>query len=206
MADIAAQWRERYQRDATVDPVELTLPSGLTVRARRLNLHTLFTLGQIPDPLTPLVREWFAIPEKIADPQKRTEATRDSILRNLRDYYQIRNRVWRACVVEPQFWETVEEALEHPDWLPLAMVEDADLQYVFDWANGVGGGRGESLAAFRARYAGATGDDGPGEGVAMGVRPGLPTVRDRSRGGAGDRSADGPAAVAVGAADGEDLA
>jgi len=44
--------------------------------------------------------------------------------------------VWRTCVVEPVFVPD-EEWVEGSDKLPMKWVDPSDMQYLFDWAQGV---------------------------------------------------------------------
>lgn len=184
MSEIADLWRTRMKKNAVGGPIRLELPSGMPVMARRVDLHALFGLGEIPDTLTPIVTDWFAT--KAPTKEAITEALVQKINEHLADYYRVLNYVWRACIVEPQFWETVEEAIAHPDWLPMSEVNKDDRQFFFDWCQGID----ETFQQFFFRIAGRPQQPGPSEGEAVELLPGregdehgLPApVRDRPEG------------------------
>lgn len=199
-SDIVKAWEARFAADAQTPPVEIVLPSGLPVLARRLDFRTMLTLKMFPDALTPLVMEWIVgIPSRGGEDAPKQQV--ESIVRHIEEYRQVRERIWHACVVEPRFWTTQEDAEAHPDWLPFWKVGADDVAFVVDWANGVT----DDLRTWLFRRVGGHLGDGPGEAGAVGDAPGLQGVRDRPAGLLRDRPAEGTDAGPAGQADGPDV-
>lgn len=197
---ITQAWKARFAADAEIEPVEIVLPSGLPVLARRLDFRTMLTLKMFPDALTPLVMDWIVgIPERAGADAPKQQA--DSIVRHMDEYRQVRDRIWHACVVEPRFWTTQEESEAHDDWLPFWKVSADDRQFVMDWANGVT----DDLKVWLFRRFGGRVGDGPGETGVVGDTPGLSNVRDRPGDDVRDRPAAGADPGPAGEARGQDV-
>lgn len=184
---IAQAWKDRFAAEADAEVAEIELPSKLKVKAKQLRFLDMLALGLFPDALTPLVLEWVVgIPQRAGADDAPKQMT-ESVLRHFEEYVEVRNRVWHACVVDPRFWSTVEEAIEHPDWLPFGKVSAEDRQFVMDWANGVA----DDLKEWLFRRQRGTAGDGPGEAGTVGERAGLPDLRSGPGDDAGDRPTEG---------------
>ena len=160
--DLTQEWVARRTKPLpSGDVTELVLPSGDAVKARRLPLAALLQMGQIPNRLMPVVLEWAQAFQAAGDDfEAGAHAISAKIQADLQSFVQILGHVWRACVVEPRFVED-DRYLGEPGTLPMMWVGLDDLQYLFDWAQGVD----ESVVAwFRRRQGAGLAPVAPGEG------------------------------------------
>lgn len=167
-SDFAKQWRDKFRErvEANAETVEVTLPSGLTCRVRKITVRDIYAFGGIiPDVLTPLVLEWFALPNRVAQAGADIdEEARAFIARHAAEYHAVQQLVCRFCLVEPRVWLTPEEAVADPAAVPIDALDELDVRYLFAVIHGAGA-IAESL--FRGRE-GAVGD-GPGEARGVGA-------------------------------------
>lgn len=167
--------------------VELDLPSGLTVTARRLPVSALFELGQIPNALLPIVSDWFDQFQQFPDD---VDARADALTQYANspereaDTRKILRMVWLKGVIDPVFVEaeqhgqTVLVLQDEPD---LPVVHESDLIFYFEWAQGVTESARDwflsrSAPGVSALPASEEGRDEPGAvpGAAAGPVAGLP--------------------------------
>lgn len=136
----ARQRKNLAARQFQAATVEITLPSLLTIEARRMTLASMFELDQIPNALLPTIREWFQAFQRFDDPDERAAAIGAHVVDHHDDYLAVARFVWLACVVDPVFVETDRDGrpvvvlADHPD---LPEVAELDLIYFFEWAQGV---------------------------------------------------------------------
>lgn len=114
MADLRA-WR--LSREA-----ELELPSGLTVRVRRVSLQDLAAGGMIPAPLVDVV-------QRLIDDTRSGQMIQPNV-KQLAELGPILNVVARAAVIEPALADTPDD--EHLGLSELTIEDKAD---IFRWAN-----------------------------------------------------------------------
>lgn len=125
------EWRERRSQGE-----EATLPSGLAVRLRKVNVMDLAEQGKIPQTLQAQVDEVLA------------GGMGQMSLEKVRKYGDVVNVVCRAAIVAPEGLEVEELPFE-------------DRLAVFTWANQVAG----KLQSFRGEPNGAVGAAQPGPGL-----------------------------------------
>lgn len=133
----------------------LPLPSGLVVRAKRVELQTFIRQGNIPNPLMEVVSEALEKGKK-ADIPKMVGVEEGNIdLNMVNDMYDMVNAVVVASVTEPKFnpipslgdveaWneshpeETVSnpEELRDDDLLYVDEMDDLDRMFIFQWTSG----------------------------------------------------------------------
>jgi hypothetical protein len=165
------QWadRKRHQllmKQAASTTVEVLLPSSLSVSAKRMSLSAMLEFQEIPNALLPIVSGWIsAFRSNFDDVEARDEAIADIITAKRADYLAVARFVWCKCVDEPSFVEgfetdpsTNEQILDDAgapipcvklaEFPELESVDELDLLYLFDWAQGVNQTVG---AWFRAR-------------------------------------------------------
>lgn len=166
---LTEQWSTylRQQKQTTADPIEVTLPSGMKVRARRPNLLLLLRTGRIPDIIAPRVEQLVKIAQDGGEDAVRVDLNREkqetpaafnTMWRNLIEV------VWCEAVAEPRFTRDPER---DPDALPVFGVSDADAEYLFMFAQGVD----ETVATFldrRNRALASVGNRPAGEPVRIG--------------------------------------
>lgn len=142
----------------------LALPSGLTVRAKRVELQTFILQGNVPNPLMEIVSE--ALEKGNQTDLKRMvgDAEGKVDIEAVREMYGMVDSVVMACVIEPKVhplptrddlsvWNE-----EHPDEIYLDPddlrsddrvyideVEDEDKMFLFQWSSG----GTEDVARFR---------------------------------------------------------
>ena len=189
--DLAAEWRERIAARANEapepEPQEVRLPSGLTVRAKRMLIADLMRRGRIPDAATPIVQAWIRA-AKGKEPVEAVEAINAVVEQRRQEFAELVTAVWLGCVVEPRFTDDPAEAATGAA-LPIQEVDGEDAVAFLGWAQGLrpwwgdgerpgdaegadGGDPVAAVAAFRDRR--------PAEPV--GVAPGRPGVRARPAG------------------------
>jgi hypothetical protein len=168
----AKEWRERAR--ALAEAVPLTLPSGLTIRARR------------PGPLQ--YAAWDRLPLMLAEaseqgPESVTVERAQEIAKDLRELLVY-------CCLEPRVSETPGPEEIHPREMP-----EQDWMFIVSWAMRLreaaelrsfrgqradGGADGDGEAVF-VQTVEPAGDRGPGAGA--GVRPGGGEAGGRGAGG-----------------------
>ena len=129
----------------------LPLPSGLVVKAKRVELQTFLKQGQVPNPLMEIVNEALTKGETM-DPQSMLSTEDSKVdLEMVNEMYEMVNKVTVASVVEPKIQEAPEEGEDRDDdLLYVDEVDDEDKMFIWQWALG-----GTSdIATFR-REAGA---------------------------------------------------
>jgi len=168
---LTAQWSNylRQQKQTTADPVEVTLPSGMKVRARRPNLLLLLRTGRVPNTLAPRVEQLIKIAQDGGE-----EGVKADIVREQQEnpaqfqatWRSMIELVWCEAVDEPRFTRTPEH---EPNALPVFGVSDVDAEYLFMFAQGVD----ETVATFldrRERALASLGDGPSSEPVRIGPR------------------------------------
>lgn len=152
----ASEWHSRRTVPLpTGETYELILPKGDHVTARRLPLDALMEMRQIPNRLLPTILEWmepFKAAVESGDNFQLEDVAADInkiIRKDPRPYIEIASIVWMACVLDPV---TVpdERYVGQAGTIPLSWVHLEDLEYVFDWAQGV---NESALDFFRRRQA-----------------------------------------------------
>ncbi len=157
----------RQQKLTTADPVEVTLPSGMKVRARRPNLLLLLRTGRIPNTLAPRVEQLIKIAQDGGEDAVRVDMAREQTENPAQFQATWRSMIeliWCEAVEEPRFTLTPES---DPTALPVFGVSDVDAEYLFMFAQGVD----ETVATFldrRNRAIASVGDRPSGEPVRIG--------------------------------------
>lgn len=133
----AAQWRAKARAQADAAAVDLTLPSGMVIRARR------------PDPLQ--LAAWGAMPASLVGPASRNGAGEPAALsgQDMQQVAALYRDVLVWCCVEPRIALEPAEGEIHPREIP-----EADWRFIVEWALRVE--EAESLRTFR----GGRPDDG----------------------------------------------
>lgn len=129
----------------------LPLPSGLVVKAKRVELQTFLRHGQVPNPLMEIVNEALTKGESM-DPQAMLSTEDDKVnLEMVGEMYEMVDKVTLASVVEPKIHSIPDdEGDREDDLLYIDEVDDEDKMFIWQWALG-----GTSdIATFR-REAGA---------------------------------------------------
>lgn len=133
----------------------LPLPSGLSVRARRVELQTFIRQGNIPNPLMNIVSEALEKGKKADIPQMMGVEEGKIDLDMVNEMYDMVNAVVIASVQEPQIlpiptkddvekWNTDHpdeqvnnpEELRDDDLLYVDEVDDLDKMFLFQWSSG----------------------------------------------------------------------
>jgi hypothetical protein len=143
---ITSQWAQHAQKrlSAIVDPVELALPSGLTVRARRARMVDLMRLKMIPDPFTASVSDWIAKLESDNPTAAAEEDIKQDIVGAVKRFNDVLRGIWLACVVDPEFTTDESRAMAVEPPFHVDIVDSMDLLYLYRWAQGVD----ESIESF----------------------------------------------------------
>lgn len=184
--DLTAIWEEaiRKRQAAQMEsspPVVVPLPSGLEVKAVRVNILTLLEIGRIPDAITPFVIDLMDLGDA-GD----ADAIEDEIQKRWEEWVMMLDAVWVAAVVEPLF---TKDKAPKTGVINVQFVATPDKIALFNWCQGVT----DHLADFRQATFGdarsvadesgvsevhtsgdSTGDDGaPGEQlVGVSAKPG----------------------------------
>ena len=166
---LTGQWSNylRQQKQTTADPVEVTLPSGMKVRARRPNLLLLLRTGRIPNTLAPRVEQLIKIAQDGGEAAVRADMVREQTENPAQFQVTWRSMIeliWCEAVEEPRFTRTPES---DPTALPVFGVSDVDAEYLFMFAQGVD----ETVATFldrRHRALASVGDRHPSGAVRTG--------------------------------------
>lgn len=148
--------------------VELELPSGLMVKAKRVELQSFILQGNVPNPLMDVVSEALQRGQKANIPQMMGVEDGKIDLDQVRDMYEMVNAVICASVSEPKVhavptvddledWNTrhPDQQLDDPDELRddellyVDEIDDEDKMFIFQWAQG----GTDDLARFRQEAA-----------------------------------------------------
>jgi hypothetical protein len=134
----ASEWKAK-----TLRPIELELPSGLTVMVRKLPLHLWISAGKLPENLVSTMlnaqSQLPGVPQ--AAPRMDSEQFKN-MFRFMRD-------VILATVVEPRIVDQATSDDEiSPDDIPLD-----DANFIFQWAMAGGAVPSEQKAAARSGWA-----------------------------------------------------
>lgn len=113
----------------------LPMPSGLTVKARRIELRTLIAQGDVPNPLIPIVEEAL---NKGLNVDAEELISKDKVdLNMVNEMYEMVNTVAIATVVEPKVHQVPESEDDRDDDLVYVdELEDEDKMFLFQWALG----------------------------------------------------------------------
>ena len=117
--------------------VELTLPSELVVRAKRVELESFIVQGNVPNPLMQIVSEALEKGKK-ADIEKMVGMDEGNIdLDMVKEMYGMVNDIVVASVLQPQIHLVPEDEDERDDdLLYVDEVDDEDKMFIFQWATG----------------------------------------------------------------------
>ena len=127
----AADFKKRKQ--GTV----LELPSGIVIRAKRVELQTMIMQGSVPNPLMEVVSEALEKGKK-ADVAKMVGVDEGKVdLDTVRDMYEMVNAVVIESVIEPPIHPLPDDEDDRDDDLVyIDEVEDTDKMFMFQWASG----------------------------------------------------------------------
>ena len=117
--------------------VTLPLPSGLAVKAKRVELKTFIKQGNVPNPLMGIVNE--ALEKgQAADVEKIVGGGDGEVdLDMIREMYEMVDSVVVASIVEPKVHPDPEEDEEaDDDLLYVADIDDEDKMFIWQWALG----------------------------------------------------------------------
>lgn len=165
---LADQWlARRTPPQLTGDIHTVLLPSGDVVKARRIAVAEMLAMRQIPNRLLPIILEWVEAFNNAPDELKAIQDIEAINQANVEKYFEVLNHVWMTCIVEPIFVPD-EKYKGLPGTIPLRWVDFGDMQYFFDWAQGVD----ESIVNwFRRR-----------QNAGLGTPPTVPGVREDASG------------------------
>lgn len=161
----AEQWAEKSRAATVASAVELLLPSGMVIKARRPGPGMLASWGHVPGRLAALVAGGGAGSE---------ESRADAV-----EFAVFFREALAYCVVEPEISLTPGPGQIHP-----RRIADADLHYIIAWA--IRGPEAISLESFRAKRRDA-GHHSDSAGIPTAA---VSPARDR-RSGAGARAGSG---------------
>lgn len=144
----AQEWREKSRALTASEAdtvVDLALPSGMTIKARRPGPGFIAGLGRLPLSLATAAQEPEPVPiEEFGKKPAEDPAAFFTFLRDLLLY----------CVVDPEISLTPKAGQIHP-----REIADKDVNFIFHWA--MRGSEAESLESFRRQPGdGSTGGDG----------------------------------------------
>lgn len=138
------EWRAKARAAAVGEAVDLELPSGMVVKARRPGPAFLAGYGHLPLSLATAAMDGAAVP--IED---RSEKKNDALA-----FAEFMRALLLYCVVSPEISLMSGPGKIHPGEIP-----DDDAAYIFHWA--MRGSEAASLESFRRRrHDAATGGDG----------------------------------------------
>ena len=156
----AEAWREKARAAAVAEAVELTLPSGVVVKARRPDPMQLAAWNRLP----------FSLVTAVLEGQADAEPASASTIVETAEFMR---EILVACVVDPMITMTPAGPHEiHPREIP-----QADWLFVVAWALRVG-----EVDALRTFRRGGTGDGAGGGGEDVG-RAAERAAGDRGSGG-----------------------
>lgn len=117
--------------------VDLPLPSGLAVRAKRVDLGTFLSSGNVPNPLMGVVTEALEkgqnanVAEMIGDDEGKVD------FEMVKEMYEMVNKVVISSVVDPKVHEAPEDPDDRDDdLLYVDEVDDEDKMFIYQWAVG----------------------------------------------------------------------
>lgn len=150
---LAKAREERERRIRETEPWEVTLPSGMAVIATRPPLASLIQANRLPAVLLPFVAD-LMMATRLREgwdghPSDHGAAYKNLIREHQEDMRGFLRAVWIACVVSPEF--VVDDAGIDAGKVPVSVVEDADLEALFNFAQGVEIASIRGLAAFPYR-------------------------------------------------------
>lgn len=117
--------------------IVLTLPSGLTIRAKRVELQTFILQGNIPNPLMDVVSEALSKGQKADIPSMVGVDEGRIDLDMVNDMYDMVNKVVAASFIEPKVHPLPGPDEERDDdLLYVDEVDDEDKMFVMQWATG----------------------------------------------------------------------
>lgn len=122
----------------------IKLPSGMAVRARRVDIRTFISQGEVPNPLLPIVEEALNKGKK-ADVSLITGENGQLDTDLIDEMYQMVNNVVMEVVTEPKINPLPEGVERDDELLYIDEVEDEDKMFLFQWA----AGGTEDIATFR---------------------------------------------------------
>jgi hypothetical protein len=128
--------------------VELTLPSGLIIKARRAELRSFLATGDVPNPLIPMIEEAINKGRNVDVNEITGLNDGEFNLDTVNDMYEMVDNVVMTSCVEPQVHPVPEDEDEDrdDDLLYIDEFEDEDKMFVFQWC--IGGT--DDIAQFRA--------------------------------------------------------
>jgi hypothetical protein len=159
MSRAAQQWKQKAALQAIAEAVDLDLPSGVTIRARR------------PDPTQ--LAMWGRLPMGLAA-EARGEAEAEMSSDDVVELVRLMREVLIYCCVEPR----ISLAPQGPDELHPREIPDEDLKYIIRWAT-----RADEVRAYKG-FRGEPADARPG-GDREGIRPAAVGAAGDRRSGAG---------------------
>lgn len=132
--DLTAIWekaiRQRINDELVkADSQVVPLPSGLSVKAVRVNIVTLVEAGRIPDALTPFVTELMALGD-----EGDADTISEEIDRRWEEWLMVLDAVWLAAVAEPVF---TKKNAHGPGEIPIGVVDISDKMALYNWCQGV---------------------------------------------------------------------
>ena len=124
----------------------LLLPSGLTVRAKRVELQTFVIQGNVPNPLMAVVQEALQKGQEANIPEMMGVEEGKVDMDAVRDMYEMVNAVAMECVQEPRIHPKPQSEADRDDNLVyIDEVDDEDKMFLFQWS----GGGTDDIATFR---------------------------------------------------------
>lgn len=127
----AAEFKKRRQGEM------LSLPSGLVVKAKRVELQTMIMQGSVPNPLMETVSAALEKGQK-ADISKMVGVDEGKIdLDMVNDMYEMVNAVVMESVIDPKVHPVPDdEGDRDDDLLYVDEFDDTDKMFMFQWASG----------------------------------------------------------------------
>lgn len=115
----------------------VTLPSGLTILGRRVELRSFLEQGDVPNPLIAVVEEALNKGSEADIDQITGFGTKGVDMDMVRDMYQMVDNVVVSVMVEPQCHPKPEDGVERDDnLLYVDEVDDEDKMFLFQWCTG----------------------------------------------------------------------
>lgn len=127
----AAEFKKRKQGQT------LPLPSGLVIKAKRVELQTMIMQGSVPNPLMETVSKALEKGQK-ADIAKMVGMDEGKLdLNMVNDMYEMVNAVVMESVIEPKVHPVPEDQDDRDDdLLYIDEFDDTDKMFMFQWASG----------------------------------------------------------------------
>jgi hypothetical protein len=124
--------------------IQLELPSGNVVKARRPGVQNLLATGYLPDSLMPIINE--SIQKGKALPPSKIQETIDSNSSVLLEIMDATDRIAAKCVIEPVVryhrvevdgeWEDIPDEDRDDEIVYTDDIDDGDKSFIFQWAMG----------------------------------------------------------------------